>query len=110
MSNLLFSNKESQLKKIQTLSIFLGLIDKIDYKEFGLVSCFYNTMPTRILCPKCKLSKSKSRSRVYTHTKGVAHHLTKVHGLDSYSYPTLEQSLKLIEIHSIMLQLKVLGI
>ncbi len=110
MSNLIFSNKESQLEKIQTLSAFLELIEKIDYKELGLVSCFYNTLPTRMLCPKCKLSKSKSRSRVYIHPKGVAHHLVKVHSIDAMTYPTLEQSLQLVEIHSIMLQLKVLGI
>lgn len=102
--------KQSQLEKIQFLSTFIELINNINYKDFGLVSCFYNTIPTRILCPKCKLSKSKSRSRVYNHTKGVAHHLVKIHSIDADEYPTLEQSLKFVEIHSIMLQLKVLGI
>ena len=110
MSSVIFSNKVSQLEKIQFLSSFLELIDKINYKKLGLVSCFYNTVPTRILCPKCKLSKSKSRSRVYYHTKGVAHHLVKAHSTDALSYPTLEQSLKLLEIHSIMLQMRIVGI
>jgi len=106
----IFKYKQSQLKKTQILSTILELINDVNYKEFGLVSCFYNTISTRILCPKCKLGKSKSRSRVYDHTKGVAHHLVKVHSIDTNEYPTLEQSLKLVEIHSMMLQLKVLGI
>ncbi len=110
MNSVAFRYKQSELQKIQTLSIFLKLIEKFDYKELGLVSCFYNTIPTRMLCPKCKLSKTKSRSRVYAHTKGAAHHLVKVHSIDAMAYPTLEQSLQLVEIHSIMLQLKVLGI
>jgi len=110
MNNVVFANKVSQLEKIQFLSSFLELITNVNYKELGLVSCFYNVFPTRILCPKCKLGKSKSRSRVYYHTKGVAHHLVKSHSIDEQEYPTLEQSLKLVEIHSIMLQMKVLGI
>lgn len=107
--NTVHNNKESQFAKIQFLSSLLELTN-FNYKELGLVSCFYNTIPTRILCPKCKLSKSRSRSRVYAHPKGVAHHLVKMHSVDAMTYPTLEQSLQLVEIHSIMLQLKVLGI
>jgi len=110
MSTVVFTNKVSQLEKIQFFSSLLESITNVNYKELGLVSCFYNILPTRILCPKCKLGKSKSRSRVYCHTKGVAHHIVKVHSIDEHEYPTLEQSLKLVEIHSIMLQLKVLGI
>lgn len=110
MNNIVFSNKESHLTKIQFLTAFLDLIESLNYKELGLVSCFYNIIPTRILCPKCKLSKTRSRSRVYNHPKGVAHHLVKVHSVDAMTYPTLEQSLKLVEVHSVMLQLKVLGI
>lgn len=110
MSKFILNNKESQLEKIQCITTFLKFIDNVYYKELGLVSCFYNTISTRILCPKCKLSKSKLRSRVYAHTKGVAHHLVKFHSIDANEYPTLEQSLKLVEIHSVMLQLKVIGI
>ena len=110
MSKTFFTNKESPLEKIQFFRSLLSFSDVLNYKELGLVSCFYNTIHSRILCPKCKLSKSKSRSRVYNHTKGVAHHLVKVHLLDANDFPTLEQSLKLVELHSMMLQLKVVGI
>lgn len=110
MSTSVLKYKHSQLDKIQLLSSIIELINDVNYKELGLVSCFYNTIPTRILCPMCKLSKSRSRSRVFDHTKAVSHHIVKVHTLDLHEYPTLEYSLKLIEIHSIMLQMKVLGI
>ena len=110
MSRTVFNNKESQLEKIQFFSSILSFIDVLNYKELGLVSCFHNTINSRILCPKCKLSKSKSRSRVYNHTKGVAHHLVKIHTIDANDFPTIDQSLRLIELHSIMLQMRVVGI
>ena len=110
MSTVIFNNEESQLEKIQCLSLLLELINNVNYDELGLISCFNNTLHTRILCPKCKLGKNRSRSRVYNHTKCVSYHLVKFHSVDSHEYPTLEQSLKLVEIHSIMLQLKVIGI
>lgn len=111
MSKFAFCNKESPilLEKIYSLSSILSLVDNMDYKKLGLASAFYNSIPTRIFCPKCLQGKNRQKSRVYKHCKSMSHHIVKDHKLDDKDYPTLEQSLRIIEIHSIMLQLGVVG-
>lgn len=112
MSKYVFSNKESLslLAKIQFLSSILESTGTVNYKELGLVSCFYNTIPTRLLCAKCFHSKNRMRSRIYHHCKSASHHHVKVHTIDADDFPTVDQSLRLIELHSIMLQMRIVGI
>ena len=113
MSKLVFNNKEPSTltDKIKLIDFILTSLGDFKYKELGFVSCFYNCVPTRILCPKCNQRKNRKRSRVFIHTKGVAHHLVGVdHYHDKDDFPTVQQSLKLVELYSIMLQMKVVGI
>jgi|CXWL01.1.fsa_nt_gi hypothetical protein len=102
--------RPSLIEIIQILSGILEKFASVEYKRLGFVSSFHNTLPTRIFCPKCLQHKKRVKSRAFKNTRQIAHHLVKVHTFDFLEYPTLQQSLQLVEIHSIMLQMKMVGI
>lgn len=97
-------------EKIRSLNPILNIADNVDYKKLGLKSAFYNSIPTRIFCAKCLQGKNRKKSKAFKHCKSLMHHIVREHQLlDRYEYPTLDQSLRMVEIHSIMLQLGVVG-
>lgn len=110
MKNCISISDKCQLDKNQIFCKLFESINHINLSELEFVSCFYNTISTRILCPKCKLSHTKSRSKVFMTTKSLSYHLTKSHSEDAMDFPTLKESLKFVEIHSVLLQLRLVGI
>lgn len=103
------SNNEPRFRAIQLINAILTIYDKEEFKYLGIVSAFFNTLPTRIKCPKCERRIGRTRSRIFKNCKQLAHHLVKVHKIDSEEFPTLEQSVYLVEVYSIMLQLKMVN-
>ncbi len=83
------------------------LLDEF-YKRFNLITASENKIPTRHRCPKCAI-KNPNKAKVFLTCDGVIRHLQRQHREDEYEFPTIQQSLKLIEIHSINLQIKVFG-
>lgn len=81
----------------------------IDYEVLNFQNCFQNLIDTRIRCPVCISINGGNRARVFKNCKSCATHLvTHDHDL-GHSLLTIEQGLALIEYHSLMLQLKILG-
>jgi len=113
MSNIIsIPNKVSSINlgsKIILLNELIGSIPEDSYKKLGLVSAFRNTILTRIFCLKCNQNNNREKSHAYKSTKSICHHLVAMHKIDSEEYPTKNQCLKLIELHSILIQLGVVG-
>ena len=100
-----------RIKPLDSFLAFFYLNMKFDYEKFGLVLATQNTIPTRIRCPKCCQRRNFNRPRVFKTTQNLMKHLSSpiTHNIDRLEFPTIEQSAKLIETHSLLLQLRVIG-
>ena len=105
----------------ENLNIVLGetkQIEKVkfknhlkDYKILDFVNCFNNDLSTRIRCPRCNAIKNSHNVKAFKTTKACCTHLVSegVHDTEINVFPTISQSLKLLEAHSLALQLKLHG-
>jgi len=76
------------------------------WKKLNLESLFYNKQHCRCYCIKCLENNGKERSPAFQSTKRLGHHIVTNHKIDSEIFPTTAQTLKLLELYSILLQLR----
>jgi len=78
------------------------------YRVLGFDSCYTNSIPTRVRCPICVNHRKNHQCRIYKSAQSVSMHIVgNEHKQDSFTLE-IQQALKFVEIHSIMLQMKVL--
>ncbi|MBL7002002.1 MAG: hypothetical protein ISR80_04520 [Nitrosopumilus sp.] len=128
MSKQVLGNKAGYYEKIQAFEKLLQIVFVIDYNDngairsikfdeerkrlyqvSGLVSCYVNTINTRIKCPICVNHKKNHQCKVYKSTQSVSLHLVSSEHKQDSCPVEIQQGLKLVENHSLMLQMKMLG-
>jgi len=98
----------TSLKNLDSKKFSIGT-NISDYEILGFVNCFQNIISTRLRCPVCATIQSGNKSRIFKTTKSCATHLvTDEHDVDG-ALLSVEQGLRIIELHSLMLQLRICG-
>lgn len=98
-------NKPLYNQNLQILTTIFSIFDN-DFFKNVYIPAHENNLRCLVRCPKCNQHKKRSKSHIFKSCKGLYFHLYVVHQIDKYEYPTVEDSIKLLEVFSIMLQIK----
>lgn len=105
-SSIGYSNKPLLNQNLQILNMIFGLFDNSSFFKNISIPVHKNTIECLLRCPKCNQHKKRIKSHFFKSCRSLYFHLHVVHQIDKYDYPTVEDSIKLLQIFSIMLKLK----